>query len=223
MAAELKFPALIIDTSTRYLVAGRIEGSAPIKLMATESITQGEDAVDRVIGALFPDLSELKAFWLGQGPGSFVGLRSSFAYARMLVMLRQVECRVFWSSLLWRQLFSVPAADWLLTRTNAKLYYADRFTPQREAVAVESEAALALGARLFCLQDSWVGSQKSGGTAQTEIGTMFKMAEANWSLPDGWLSQLGLSEPLQHDALQPVYGHDLNLKLAKGNFDGQTN
>lgn len=217
----MKLPALIIDTSSRYLVTGRIENTGPAKLTAAESILQGEDAVDSAVHALFPDLGELQSLWLGQGPGSFVGLRSSFAYARMLVMLRNVECRVFWSSLLWRQIFSVPADAWLLTRTNAKLYYADRFAPGREALAVEAEAAQSLGGELFCLQDTWQPQAKNAAsTAQTNIGTMFKMAETSWSLPDGWLSGLNLGEPLQHDALQPVYGHDLNLKLAKGNNDG---
>ena len=34
----------------------------------------------------------------------------------------------------------------------------------------------------------------------------------------GFLRNVAESGPLQ-----PVYGHDLNLKLAKGNIDGQTN
>ena len=218
----MKLPALVIDTSTRYLVAGRVEGSGPIKLSAVESISRGEDAVDGAIAELFPDLGEMKSLWLGQGPGSFVGLRSSFAYARMLVMLRQLDCQVFWSSLLWRQIFAVPRQAWFLSRTNAKLFYADRFTPDREAHAIEADAARSLDGDVFCLSDSWQ-PQPNGAAHQpapTTIGTMLHMADARWSLPDSWLSQLALSQPLQHDALHPVYGHELHFKLAKGNQHG---
>lgn len=218
----MKFPALIIDTSTRYLVAGRAEHEGPVELRAVTSISRGEDAVDSMIAGLFPDLGELKTLVLGQGPGSFVGLRSSFAYARMLVMLRQLDCRVFWSSLMWRQIFSVPREAWFLTRTNAKLFYADRFTPGREAHAIEAEPALSLKGGVFCLNDSWQPQTQSAGInpAQQTIGTMLHMADARWQLPDSWLPQLALTDVLQHEALHPVYGHELNFKLAKGIHDG---
>jgi hypothetical protein len=68
------------------------------------------------------------------------------------------------------------------------------------------------------------GSRSQMGAAHqlapTTIGTMLHMADARWSLPDSWLSQLALSQPLQHDALHPVYGHELHFKLAKGNQHG---
>lgn len=222
MADALNFPALLLDTSTRYLICARVESEEGCVLTASENIARNEDAIDAAVARLFPDLDELRGIWLGQGPGSFVGLRSSFAYARMLVMLRQLDCRTFWSSLLWRQIFSVPETAWFLTRTNAKLFYADRFATERDAAAIGPDAAAALNGEVFCFSESWKQQHRNAAaeTAEYTIGTMLHMADARFEISSAGQEKLRLSDRIPHIAVQPVYGHELNLKLAKGNHDG---
>ncbi len=219
MADALNFPALLIDTSTRYLVCARVDSNTGFALQVNENLARNEDAIDLAVDRLFPDLGNLRAIWLGQGPGSFVGLRSSFAYARMLVMLRQLDCRTFWSSLLWRQIFSVPESAWFLTRTNAQLFYADRFTADREAAAIGAAEAAALEGDVYCFSDSWKQQHRNAAavTAEYTIGTMLHMADVRLQIADGGQEKLRLSDRIPHNAVQPVYGHELNLKLAKGN------
>ena len=156
-------PALLIDTSTRHLVFARV---AEKGALIVKTADRGEDTLDTAVEQLFPE-GGIGEIWLGEGPGSFVGLRSSFAYARMLSMLTQVPCRTFLSSRLWRSFFGVAASDWFLMRTNARLYYAERYAPQREAEAVDVEAAARLTGDKFCFIDSWLASQ---GKESTEEG-----------------------------------------------------
>jgi tRNA A37 threonylcarbamoyladenosine modification protein TsaB len=211
----LKFPALLLDSSTRHLVFGRIDSAEKMHLVSRANSDNSEDTIDDAVAQLFPNVAEIGEIWLGQGPGSFVGLRSSFAYARMLAMLTQIDCRVFFSSLLWREILNIESADWLLIQTNAKLFYADRFVPQREALAIDTEKAAGLvGARKYCFADSWSG-------AQNKIPRL---------LPDGCIGcepdaksiaekkinlvTLALSDTVDHVQLAPLYGHELNFVLA---------
>ena len=218
----MKQAALLIDTSTRHVLVGRYDG-AGLALRSTDTVAAGEDAIDLAVSALFPDLAELSEMYLGEGPGSFVGLRSAFAYGRMLAMLRSVACRTFHSSRLWHILLGVPQSEWLLMRTNASLFYAERFVPGRESVAVDIAAAGSLTGRIHCYPGSWLA--KNAQSEKDEFPAHWQKTEF---APEKVLgiqvdsALLRLSEVKPHDSLTPIYGHELHFKLAKGN-NGQTN
>lgn len=209
--------ALLLDTSTRHLIAARLSGNES-RFLCLETALYGEDALDQAVATLFPDLDAIGEIYLGEGPGSFVGLRSSFAYVRMLAMLRKICCRTFRSSMLWHLLLGVPPNDWLLLRTNARMFYAERFCPQSEAIALELSNATALDGAIYCYADSW--------RAKAPLSEMETLPQ-HWQIvffdaekiPKDKITadMLGLSAVKPHDLLTPVYGHELHFKLAKGN------
>jgi hypothetical protein len=211
----MNYPALLIDSSTRQLIFARIEQGKGGWITAKSSMEQGENAIDLAVAELFPDPREIAEIWLGQGPGSFVGLRSSFAYVRMLAMLSRIPCRIFLSSRLWRSFFGVAPEDWFLTRTNAKLYYAERYTPEREAQAVDTAGARELTGEKFCLEDSWIPSAgKETSTEENPPWKSLRFSSANLSTELLTPEILCLTEPQEHAALAPLYGHELNFALA---------
>lgn len=224
----MNYPALLIDTSTRYLVFARLDGEGQGKIITRENPGQNEEAIDSAVAGFFGDLSGLKEIWLGQGPGSFVGLRSSFAYVRMLAMLMNIPCRLFYSSLLWRNFFAVSERDWFLTRTNAKLFYADRFLDGREALPVEAGAIAGLTGEKYCFFESWVSTnEKAGelvtnppfGVSQTNGGLAGNALPANICRFENADFRAGVLSPVHlklttaqnTDALTPLYGHELNF------------
>lgn len=212
----MKFPALLIDTSTRYLAFARVEGDGVGKLIAKTVADNGEETIDQAVAELFPKSEEIAEIWLGEGPGSFVGLRSSFAYARMLAMLSGVPCRTFFSSRLWRSFFSVTENDWFLTRTNARLFYAERYTPAREAEAVDLGGAMRLAGEKFCFYDSWISTaQKNAAEEESLAAKLFHFADARIGEMSLRQEVLHLSEAKHHADLNPLYGHELNFALAK--------
>jgi tRNA A37 threonylcarbamoyladenosine modification protein TsaB len=218
----MKQAALLIDASTRHVLVGRYDGAA-LTLRCTETASVGENAIDLAVSALFPDLIELSEIYLGEGPGSFVGLRSAFAYTRTLAMLRKIPCRTFYSSRLWHVLLSVPQNEWLLMRTNASLFYAERFVPGRESAAVDITAAGSLTGRIHCYPGSWLG--KNAQSEKDELPahwqkTEFAPEKVSGIQVDSALLRLSAVKP--HNSLTPIYGHELHFKLAKGN-NGQTN
>lgn len=206
---------LLIDTSTRHLVFAKPgEGSVIVKTAAADGV------IDEAVAALFPNLDEIGEIWLGEGPGSFVGLRSSFSYVRMLAMLTGIPCRTFFSSRLWRHFFGVPAGAWFLMRTNARLYYAERFAADgsREARAVEEADVTGLaggGSEIFCFADSWVAREEKPVPALTAPWRLLRFAEARPAAETLTAELLVLSEKKRHDHLNPLYGHELNFALAK--------
>ena len=218
----MQYPALVIDTSTRYLLFARLDARGVGLLTVKTAAAEGESAVDSAVAELFPDLGGLAEIWLGSGPGSFVGLRSSFAYVRMLAMLRGVPCRTFLSSRLWRSFFGVAPEAWFLTRTNARLYYAERYLPAREAQAVEVSAAAELAGEKFCFYDSWLPTA-SGAKVRQGAGVadsvyppakILHFAEAKMGTELLTPEILCPGEPVQHTTLEPLYGHELNFALA---------
>ncbi|MFZ5627835.1 MAG: hypothetical protein ACOY5B_01820 [Spirochaetota bacterium] len=214
--------ALLIDSSTRHLLVGRIGGTGTA-LRITETVAEGENAMDLAVAALFPDLAEITEVYLGEGPGSFVGLRSAFAYTRMLAMLRSIPCRTFHSSRLWHLLLGVPLDEWLLMRTNAKLYYAERFVPGRESAAVGIADAGKLTGKIHCYSGSWL--TKNMQAEENEIPAHWQKTDFVPEKIPGFQvdsALLRLSEVKPHDELSPIYGHELHFQLAKG-FNGQTN
>lgn len=213
----MKSGTLLIDTSTRYQIFARVESGADSVLIKSAA-ESGEDTIDTAVAELFPDLNAIGEIWLGEGPGSFVGLRSSFAYVRMLTMLRSLPCRTFHSSRLWHQLLGVPAGDWLLLRTNARMYYAERFSPEREARALDLMQARELTGIISCYNDSW--KAKNENAPESDLPEHWHMAQFNTDqIETGKIDAglLQLSEPKLHNILQPLYGHELHFKLAKGN------
>ncbi|HMV35355.1 MAG TPA: hypothetical protein PKD60_05635 [Turneriella sp.] len=214
--------ALLIDSSTRHLLVGRVS-KAGTALRCTETSAAGENAIDLAVADLFPDLAEISEICLGEGPGSFVGLRSAFAYTRMFAMLRAIPCRTFHSSRLWHLLLGVPQDEWLLMRTNAKLYYAERFVPGRESAAVDIADAGNLTGKIYCYSGSWLA--KNPQAENNEIPAHWQKTDfAPEKIPGFQVNSalLRLSEVKPHDSLTPLYGHELHFKLAKG-FNGQTN
>ncbi len=220
----MNYPALLIDSSTRQMIFARIDRDQGGLIFAKTSIDQGENAIDLAVAELFPDLDDIAEIWLGEGPGSFVGLRSSFAYVRMLVMLRRIPCRTFLSSRLWRSFFGVAPGDWFLTRTNAKLYYGERYTPERQAQALDVSGVSALDGEKFCLEDSWVqGSTKVNRGPGGPPGDLpeehhpwkpLRFSSAHLSTELLTPEILCLTEPQEHASLAPLYGHELNFVLA---------
>jgi tRNA A37 threonylcarbamoyladenosine modification protein TsaB len=222
MAAFMNNAALLIDSATRHLLVARISGTGTV-LHQTETASAGENALDLAVAALFPELAEIEEIYLGEGPGSFVGLRSAFAYARMLSMLREIPCRTFHSSRLWHLLLGVPMDEWLLMRTNAKLYYAERFVPAREAAAVDIAEADKLTGNIHCYSGSWLS--KNMQAENNEIPAHWQITDFGPEKIPGFQvdsALLRLSEVKPHDSLTPIYGHELHFQLAKG-FNGQTN
>lgn len=211
----MNYPALLLDTSTRYLFAARIDshGEATMRILLASS--SGEDTLDNVVGELFREIAAVREIWLGLGPGSFVGLRSSFAYARMLTMLTGVTCRTFYSSRLWRMGFAVPPSAWFLTRTNAKLFYGERYAPEREARALEAHEVPTLsGAERVCFCDSWVPIKEITGGGDLPLCRRVDFKDAIFHSKDLTAENLYLSEPKQHSELVPLYGHELHFAMA---------
>ncbi|HRP68549.1 MAG TPA: hypothetical protein PLY93_03375 [Turneriella sp.] len=207
---------LLIDTSTRYLVFARLGKEGGEKILTPVSLDAGDTAIDSAVATLFPSLDALDAIWLGLGPGSFVGLRSSFAYVRMLSMLSQKPVYTFFSSRLWRAFFNVRESDWFLTRTNAKLFYAERYASEREAKSLELSAATSLVGNKFFWMDSWLSQAKS-----VEEKTIIKEGKALY-FADAQIKVSFLTQTLlqpqrveEHTDLAPIYGHELNFTLAK--------
>jgi len=211
----MKYPALLLDTSTRYLFAARIDSDGEATLRILLASSSGEDTLDNAVGELFPEIATLRAIWLGLGPGSFVGLRSSFAYARMLAMLTGAECRTFYSSRLWRMGFAVPNSTWFLTRTNAKLFYGERYTPERDARALEAHEVPTLsGTEHVCYYDSWVPTKELTPAGDLPLCRRVDFKDAVFRAEDLTSEKLHLSEPKPHDELVPLYGHELHFALA---------
>lgn len=213
----MKSGKLLIDTSTRHQIFARVESGADSVLIRSAA-ESGEETIDAAVAELFPDLGTLGEIWLGEGPGSFVGLRSSFAYVRMLTMLRSLSCRTFHSSRLWHQLLGVPAGDWLLMRTNQRMYYAERFLPEREACARDLAEARELKGNISCYNDSW--KAKNENAPENDLPAHWHMPKINTDqIETGKIDAglLQLSEPKLHNILEPLYGHELHFKLAKGN------
>lgn len=235
----MTYPVLLMDTSSRHLVFARLNGNGEGSVLVELPDGRSEDAIDNAVAKLFAQTEDIGEIWLGEGPGSFVGLRSSFAYVRMLAMLAGTPCRTFFSSRLWRALFGISPGDWLLTRTNARLYYADRFTPDRETLVVDVAAE---GERprgdVYCFADTWIsaaqGKITSNSTDQAGHRTGGPQASRRHeAVPGGWKyltmgdaqiaagaltpENLALTQPKSPTDLNPIYGHELNFTLAKGN------
>lgn len=210
-------PILLLDTATSASVFARIDKSAQ-KFFVNKPAIAGEDSIDRGIDTLFPDLKDLEEVWLGAGPGSFVGLRSSFAYIRMLTMLQNIPCRTFFSSELWHQIFHLPQDRWLLMRTNAKLFYAERFAPERRSLAVSVEEAVTLEGDVSYYIESWqpkIEKQDSQYPPQWQR-VFFEPAAKNLEHLD--CRKLHRSEQTLHSALEPLYGHELHFKRSTGKY-----
>ncbi len=243
----MKYPVLLIDTSSRHLVFARIDGQGEGRVLVELPDGRSEDAIDNAVAKLFLRIEDIAEIWLGEGPGSFVGLRSSFAYVRMLAMLTGKPCCTFFSSRLWRALFGISPVDWLLTRTNARLYYADRFSPERETLVVDIAAE---GERprgdVYCFADTWIsaaqgkiennstdqagnrtGAAASAAEPSSEASRRHDAVEAGWkylTMGDAQIAadaltpeNLALTQPKSPTDLNPIYGHELNFTLAKGN------
>ncbi len=219
----MNYPALLVDTSSRQLVFARLDAPGKGQVIKQLGAGRGEDNIDKAVAGLFSRTGEIGEIWLGEGPGSFVGLRSSFAYVRMLAMLTGKPCRTFYSSRLWRALIGIAPGDWLLTRTNARLYYADRFAPTRETLVVDiaTEGERPRG-NVFCLTDTWLPAAPASGSnrAQDAVEASWKyltMGDAQIA-PDALTPEnLALTQPKSTTDLHPIYGHELNFTLAKGN------
>jgi len=204
----LTFPVFVADTSTYVRIFARLDSETAGETRVVSGLDRSGSIVDENFASLFSSDTRPRAIWLGQGPGSFVGLRSSFAYARMYAMLSGIECRLFFSSRLWRSIFGLADSDWFLTRTNAKLYYADRFVPEREAVAVEAGVAQSLKPMVYTFADSW----SSAKPIETKIpGRELKLAPEMVTAQVLAPQKLKPSEPMPYDALSPLYGHELNF------------
>ena len=227
----MTYPVLLMDTSSRHLVFARLNGQGEGRVLVELPDGRSEDAIDNAVAKLFAQTEDIGEIWLGEGPGSFVGLRSSFAYVRMLAMLTGKPCRTFFSSRLWRAVFGVAPGAWLLTRTNARLYYADRFVPERETLVVDMQAeGECPRGEIFCFADTWVSATVAKAAAD-RTGAAARAAEpgsvAGWqylTLGDAQIAagaltpeNLALTQPKTAAELNPIYGHELNFTLAKGN------
>lgn len=216
----MTYPVLLMDTSSRHLVFARLNGNGEGSVLVELPDGRSEDAIDNAVAKLFAQTEDIGEIWLGEGPGSFVGLRSSFAYVRMLAMLAGTPCRTFFSSRLWRALFGISPGDWLLTRTNARLYYADRFTPDRETLVVDVAAE---GERprgdVYCFADTWISAAQGKITSNsTDQGWKYlTMGDAQIAAGALTPENLALTQPKSPTDLNPIYGHELNFTLAKGN------
>ncbi|MFO1472833.1 MAG: hypothetical protein U1F27_17585 [Turneriella sp.] len=216
----MKYPVLLIDTSSRHLVFARLDGRGAGQVLIELPDGRSEDAVDNAVAKLFSHIDDIGEIWLGEGPGSFVGLRSSFAYVRMLAMLTGKPCRTFYSSRLWRALFGIAPSAWLMTRTNARLFYADRFTTARETLVVDIAAE---GERprgeVYCFTDTWISAApaKKGGQGMGQGWKYLTMGDAQIAAGALTPENLALTQPKSPVDLNPIYGHELNFTLAKGN------
>lgn len=216
----MNYPVFLIDTSSRHLVFARLNGKGEGRVIHQLSEARSEDLIDNAVGSLFPRVEDIGEIWLGEGPGSFVGLRSSFAYVRMLAMLAGTPCRTFFSSRMWRSLFAVQPESWFLTRTNARLYYADRFTPARETLVVDiaAEGEKPRG-EVYCFAETWISAapNNNGGHSTDQGWKYLTMGDAQIAADALTPENLALTQPQSPADLSPIYGHELNFTLAKGN------
>jgi len=211
--SQTRYPIFLLDTSTRYSVFARFNSPQDVTTIVELSAHSNEDGIDNAVEKLFPNLSEIGAIWLGKGPGSFVGLRSSFAYVRMLSMLAKIPTSTFFSSRMWRIFFGVKENEWFLARTNAKLFYAEKFTPEKESLAVSVDMARTLTGKLYFWVDSWMPQgAKSGVDMPLDRVLYLRDAHADASL----LTEENLlpQKVASHTELEPIYGHALNFALA---------
>ena len=214
----MSYPALLIDTSSRHQIFVRFDAEGRGKFLYRLSEGRSEDIIDQAVDELFGDVTSIAEIWIGEGPGSFVGLRSSFAYVRMLATLAGTRCRTFYSSRLWRALFGLPAGAWFLTRTNARLFYGDRFHEgKREARVVDLQVAeSALTGSVYCFAGTWAEA-KGKTSALPQADKYCAIEDARLETAVVTEAALALSAPRIPGELTPLYGHELNFTLAKGN------
>jgi len=175
--------------------------------------------------------SPIDEIWLGQGPGSFTGLRVSFSYIRAWSLLGNVKLRLFHSSLLWRKLLQLRDVEWLLFPINANLFYGDRFDPKREfdfespeswseklrgyvqPLAILNSSAKNKSEWVRCFEDK--GIQTHLLEHPTEVKKIFTTGDVKGDLREEGGSFLRPSEILSWRNITPDYGLELSFKKQK--------
>ena len=65
----MKYPVLLIDTSSRHLVFARIDGQGEGRVLVELPDGRSEDAIDNAVAKLFLRIEDIAEIWLGEGPG----------------------------------------------------------------------------------------------------------------------------------------------------------
>lgn len=152
---------------------------------------------------------EINAFYMGNGPGSFTGLRSLFAFMRTLSMLDKIPLITFHSLAFWHSILAHKSDDLLLTRVNRNLFYLyDPETPDTHSMVNTTSALEIPGNReILCRLDSWRGESECPFPKASVVSTPEKVSSLPFAqLPPDWRE-----EKHHWHSSEINYGHELNF------------
>ncbi|MDH5721475.1 MAG: tRNA (adenosine(37)-N6)-threonylcarbamoyltransferase complex dimerization subunit type 1 TsaB [Spirochaetia bacterium] len=120
---------LAFDTSSRWFYVSLLrEESKSLKVvdLTTDKIPRESDdwlhdIIQEKLALFINDKPDVLA--VGQGPGSFTGLRIAYTYARVLGMLWEIPVISFSSIQLWKSAFNVQENDVFIIPANKNLFY----------------------------------------------------------------------------------------------------
>ncbi len=143
----------VADASTPYLYRGIIRnGKTELELTP---VPRDRDDYIRIPAEFKPD-----ALILGNGPGSFTGIRSLFSYARSYAMIQQIPIFTFSSLSLWHSLLSLNKDEILFLKVNRNIFYSyDPLLPDAHGTITASNSAAPSNRKTSCFTKSFRGDQ----------------------------------------------------------------
>lgn len=234
----------IIDTSTPWLIALALKADdqGRLSLLANKSsyINREKDNwMHSSYKTLTESTVEAAAFdhmILGRGPGSFTGLRVSFAYLKTIAMLNDIPVSTVNSMQLWHTLLCEDRHSLLLVRTNRVLYYGGFYENnsfRTSAHTLEEWAAFCRDkniTRIDLWHEAWRESVRKASKrkknqnqtwAETAPEAFFKEAMVMLTTPaeadldrltgSAFLKTLA-TQSTHWSAIEPDYGHSLSFE-----------
>ena len=121
---------VLIDTSTPWLYLSeatwedKSQRWISLRTLTKKVSKENDDWLSKYFSIFLPkgELDRIETFYLGHGPGSFTGLKISFAFFQTLSLLHQIPIATFSSIGLWHKLL-VEEESPLLIRANRNMYF----------------------------------------------------------------------------------------------------
>lgn len=200
---------LIVDTSTSHTFLQFIKRGKTNHMELTKASLERDDWFAKLVDEYFEE--DLDSVAIGRGPGSFTGLRISFAYIKIRCLLQNIPLFTFSSGRFWHSFFELPENAWLCIRMNKNMYYA--FNSLGDFKAVESSALS--NSQLPDFFDFnevylWETSGRKtfpalagGHNTSRNLHTIEKLNNPRFQFPNEIL------EPADSESALPDYGHEI--------------